>query len=177
MRPTKPGGIPPDAGDSGIRRRFLHKRAFFSPEIVPKGGNLIEKLRELTLSNNNRIRLDEMLPPPSPKKSSPEFFPAVTVEDVKKLMRAAEMELVKSKLREIGKNWVPYSEFVRVCGEYSSDPEQGNRVANMLDEAGNVIVLGKLVCLKPEEVIKLYMHCKFLNKFNILDLICSSSSV
>ncbi|KAG7607555.1 Calcium uniporter protein 3 [Arabidopsis thaliana] len=152
MRPTKSGGIPPDAGDSGIRRRFLHKRAFFSPEIVPKGGNLMEKLRELTLSNNNRIRLDEMLPPPSPKKSSPEFFPAVTVEDVKKLMRAAEMELVKSKLREIGKNWVPYSEFVRVCGEYSSDPEQGNRVANMLDEAGNVIVLGKLVCLKPEEL-------------------------
>ncbi|XP_010444759.1 PREDICTED: calcium uniporter protein 3, mitochondrial [Camelina sativa] len=147
MRPTKP-----DAGDSGIRRRFLHKRAFFSPEIVPKGGNLMDKLRELSLSNNNRIRLDEMLPPPSPAKSSPEFFPAVTVEDVKKLMRAAEMEMVKSRLRDIGKNWVPYSEFLRVCGENSSDPEQGNRVANMLDQAGNVIVLGKLVCLKPDEL-------------------------
>ncbi|CAH2043102.1 unnamed protein product [Thlaspi arvense] len=150
MRPTKPG-ITPDAGDSGIRRRFLHKRAFFSPEIVPRGGSLMEKLREMSLSNN-RIRLDEMLPPPTPEKTYPGGFPAVTVEDVKKLMRAAEMEMVKSRLREIGKNWVPYTEFVRVCGESSSDPEQGNRVANMLDEAGNVIVLGNFVCLKPEEL-------------------------
>lgn len=159
MRPTK-SGVTPDAGDSGIRRRFLHKRAFFSPEIVPRGGNLMEKLRELSLTNN-RIRLDEMLLPPTPEKTtSPGGFPAVTVEDVKKLMRAAEMEMVKSRLREIGKNWVPYSEFVRVCGENSSDPEQGNRVANMLDEAGNVIVLGNFVCLKPEEVIDLHMHYK-----------------
>ncbi|VVB18318.1 unnamed protein product [Arabis nemorensis] len=155
MRPTK-SDITPDAGDSGIRRRFLHKRAFFSPEIVPRGGNnLMEKLRELSLTNN-RIRLDEMLPPPTPEKkkktTSPGGFPAVTVEDVKKLMRAAEMEMVKSRLREIGKNWVPYSEFVRVCGENNSDPEQANRVANMLDQAGNVIVLGNFVCLKPEEL-------------------------
>lgn len=163
MRPTKPG-ITPDAGDSGIRRRFLHKRAFFSPEIVPRGSNLMEKLRELNLSNN-RIRLDEMIPPPSPAKKSPEVFPAVTVEDVKKLMRAAEMEMVKSRLKEIGKNWVPYSEFVRVCGENSSDPEQGNRVANMLDEAGNVIVLGSFVCLKPEQVIN---ACHALQIYNRL---------
>ncbi|CAF2145524.1 hypothetical protein BRARA_B04001 [Brassica rapa] len=151
MRPPTKPGITPDAGDSGIRRRFLHKRAFSSPDFVPRGGNLMEKLRELTLSNN-RLRLDEMLPPPTPEKTSPENFPAVTVDDVKKLMRAAEMEMVKSKLREIGKNWVPLSEFVRVCGENSSDPEQGNRVANMLDQAGNVIVLGNFVCLKPEEL-------------------------
>ncbi|KAG2301008.1 hypothetical protein Bca4012_059306 [Brassica carinata] len=145
--PTKPG-ITPDAGDSGIRRRFLHKRAFSSPEIVPRGGNLIlEKIRELSLSNN-RLRLDEMLPPPTPEKTSP----GITVDDVKKLMRAAEMEMVKSKLRETGKNWVPLPEFVRLCGENSSDPEQGNRVANMLDEAGNVIVLGNFVCLRPEEL-------------------------
>ncbi|KFK28341.1 hypothetical protein AALP_AA8G503700 [Arabis alpina] len=152
MRPTK-SGITQDAGESGIRRRFLHKRAFFSPEIVPRG-NLMEKLRELSLTNN-RIRLDEMLPPSTPEKktaTSPGGFPAVTVEDVKKLMRAAEMEMVKSRLRDIGKNWVPYSEFVRVCGENNSDPEQANRVANMLDQAGNVIVLGNFVCLKPEEL-------------------------
>nr|VDD27575.1 unnamed protein product [Brassica oleracea] len=151
MRPPTKPGITPDAGDSGIRRRFLHKKAFSSPDFVPRGGNLMEKLRELTLSNN-RLRLDEMLPPPTPEKTSPSNFPAVTVDDVKKLMRAAEMEMVKSKLREIGKNWVPLSEFVRVCGENSSDPEQGNRVANMLDQAGNVIVLGNFVCLKPEEL-------------------------
>ncbi|RID53876.1 hypothetical protein BRARA_G01242 [Brassica rapa] len=154
MRPPTKPGIAPDAGDSGIRRRFLHKRAFFSPEIVPRGGNLMEKLKEMSLSNN-RLRLDEMLPPPTTtEKTSPANFPAVTVEDVKKLMRAAEMEMVKSRLRDIGKNWVPYSEFVRVCGETNSDPEHGNRVANMLDKAGNVIVLGNFVCLKPEELTK-----------------------
>ncbi|KAF2537211.1 hypothetical protein F2Q68_00019122 [Brassica cretica] len=62
------------------------------------------------------------------------------------------MEMVKTRLREIGQNWVPYSEFVRVCGENNSDPEQGNRVANMLEEGGDVIVLGNFVCLKPEEL-------------------------
>lgn len=112
----------------------------------------MEKLREMSLANN-RLRLEEMLPPPTSEKTSPENFPAVTVEDVKKLMRAGEMEMVKSKLRETGKNWVPLPEFVRLCGENSWDTEQGNRVANMLDEAGNVIILGNFVCLKPEEVV------------------------
>lgn len=80
------------------------------------------------------------------------------MEDVKKLMRAAEMEMVKTRLREIGENWISYSEFVRVCGENNSDPEQGNRLANMLEEGGDVIVLGNFVCLKPEEVICFCMH-------------------
>ncbi|CAF1717133.1 unnamed protein product [Brassica oleracea var. botrytis] len=151
MRPPTKSGITPVAGDSGIRRRFIHKRALFWPEISPKGGTLMEKLRELSLSNN-RIRLDEMLPPPTPENTSPGISQAVTMEDVKKLMRAAEMEMVKTRLREIGQNWVPYSEFVRVCGENNSDPEQGNRVANMLEEGGDVIVLGNFVCLKPEEL-------------------------
>ncbi|XP_010527523.1 PREDICTED: calcium uniporter protein 3, mitochondrial-like, partial [Tarenaya hassleriana] len=107
---------------------------------------------EMNLSKD-RIRLDEILPP-AKAEESPEFLPAVTVEDARKLMRAAGMEMVKSRLREIGRNWVPYSEFVRVCGEAYSDPEQGVRVANMLDESGNVIVLGKFVCLKPEEITR-----------------------
>ncbi|CAN8264074.1 unnamed protein product [Cochlearia groenlandica] len=147
MRPAKsaPASY---AGYSGLRRRFLHKSTLFSPEILPRGASsMIEKL--LTLSNN-RIRFDEMLPPPTSDKTTTPGV--VTVEDVKKLMRAAEMEPVKSRLRDIGENWITYSEFVRVCGENNSDHEQANRVANTLDQSGNVIVLGNLVCLKPEEL-------------------------
>ncbi|CAH8354218.1 unnamed protein product [Eruca vesicaria subsp. sativa] len=151
MRPPTKPGITPVAGDSGIRRRFIHKKALFWPEISPKGGTLMEKLKELSLSNN-RIRLDEMLPPPTPENTSPGIAQAVTMADVKKLMRAAEMEMVRTRLREMGEKWVSYSEFVRVCGENDSDPEQGNRVANMLEEGGDVIVLGNFVCLKPDEL-------------------------
>ncbi|CAN8277655.1 unnamed protein product [Cochlearia groenlandica] len=146
---TKPN-ISPTTGDSVIRRRFLHKRAFLPPEILV-GGNLIEKLKELRFPNNRIRLLDEILPSPE-NKYSPENSPEVTVVEVKKVMRAAEIENVKSKLREIGENWISYTEFVRICGEDYSDPEQGNRVANMLDQTGNVVVLGKFVCLKPQEL-------------------------
>ncbi|CAL1399459.1 unnamed protein product [Linum trigynum] len=44
--------------------------------------------------------------------------------------------MVKSKLRDTGRNWMPRSEFVRICGEVCSDPDEARRVARTLDESG-----------------------------------------
>ncbi|KAG2311434.1 hypothetical protein Bca52824_022991 [Brassica carinata] len=45
-----------------------------------------------------------------------------------------------------------YGEFVSVCGEASSDLDQGGRIAKMLDNSVNVIVLGDSVCIRPDQV-------------------------
>ncbi|CAN7060182.1 unnamed protein product, partial [Brassica rapa subsp. trilocularis] len=140
--------ISPEPGDSGISRRFFHNTAVIRPEMMqmPVGGSLIEKLREID-GSKDRIRLDGIAPPMRETAS-------LTVEDTKKVLRAAQMEMVKTKLRETGRSWMTYSEFASVCGEASSDPEDGARIATMLDDSANVIVLGGSVCLRPDQVTK-----------------------
>ncbi|XP_006294451.2 calcium uniporter protein 2, mitochondrial [Capsella rubella] len=144
--------IAPEPGDLGNPRRFLHNTAMIRPEIMqmPVGESLIEKIREID-GSKDRIRLDGLAPP---VKEETETTTGLTVEDTKKLLRAAQIEVVKSKLRETGRSWMPYSEFVTVCGEASSDPDLGSRIAKMLDDSANVIVLGDSVCLRPDQVTK-----------------------
>ncbi|CAF1861030.1 hypothetical protein Bca4012_033050 [Brassica carinata] len=142
--------IAPEPGDSGISRRLLHNTAVIRPEIMQilVGESLIEKLREID-GSKDRIRLDGIAPPMREAET-----PRLTVEDTKKVLRAAQMEMVKTKLRETGRSWMTYSEFVGVCCEASSDPEHGARIAKMLDDSANVIVLGGSVCLRPDQVTK-----------------------
>ncbi|KAL0741265.1 hypothetical protein Bca4012_082778 [Brassica carinata] len=139
--------IAPEPGDSGISRRFFNNTAVIRPEIMqmPVGESLIEKLREID-GSKDRIRLDRIAPPMTET-------PSLTVEDTRKVLRAAQMEMVKRKLRETGRSWMAYSEFVSVCGEASSDPEDGARIAKMLDDSANVIVLGGSVCLRPDQIL------------------------
>ena len=62
------------------------------------------------------------------------------------------MEKLKAKLREIPKSSISYSEFVRVCVQGCENEDQGAEFAKMLDDSGNVIVLGNVVFLRPEQV-------------------------
>ncbi|KAF8028728.1 hypothetical protein BT93_E1397 [Corymbia citriodora subsp. variegata] len=144
--------IDPDPGDGGVFRRFLHRRAVPVPlpdaRPPPIGEGLMEKLRALDIARN-RIRISGPIPPPlllAPEDGAPEL----TAEDARKLMRVARVEMVKSRLREVGETWVPYPELVRICSEACSDPDEGIRLARTLDETGNVVVLGKMVLLRPE---------------------------
>ncbi|WZZ82792.1 hypothetical protein YC2023_103364 [Brassica napus] len=143
--------IAPEPGDSSISRRFLHNTAMIRREIMqmPVGESLIEKLREID-GSKGRIRLDGIAPP-TPMATE---TPSLTVEDTKKLLRAAQIEIVKTKLRETGKSWMAYEEFVSVCGEASSDLDHGARIAKMLDDSANVIVLGDSVCIRPDQEIQ-----------------------
>ncbi|KAL0733794.1 hypothetical protein Bca4012_010004 [Brassica carinata] len=141
--------IVPEPGDSSISRRFLHNTAMIRPEIMhmPVGESLIEKLREID-GSKDRIRLERI----SPSVATETETPSLTVEDTKKLLRAAQIEIVKTKLRETGKSWMTYKEFVSVCGEASSDLDQGAGIAKMLDDSANVIVLGDSVCVRPDQI-------------------------
>lgn len=145
--------IAPDPGDNGIFRRFLHRRSIFSPEIrslPPIGENLKEKLKAIGIAQD-RIRLDGLTPPPM--GGSTAIKSGLTVEESRKFLRVAQLETVKSKLKMIQRSWISYSEFIRICEEACSDTDQGRDFAKTLDESGNVIVLGNVVFLRPEEVI------------------------
>ncbi|KAJ6398485.1 hypothetical protein OIU77_019308 [Salix suchowensis] len=109
---------------------------------------LIDKIRGFDIMRD-RIRLDGLTPPPEVAAEE-----GLTVEVARKLLNAAQLEGVKLRLREMEKTWISYSEFVGVCCESCSDPENGILVARSLDESGTVVILGNLVLLKPEQVLK-----------------------
>ncbi|OWM84607.1 calcium uniporter protein 3, mitochondrial-like [Punica granatum] len=145
--------IDDDPGDNGVFRRYLHKRAVTTPELrsaVPLGDGLRERIKALDVARG-RIRLDGLTPPPAPVGEEP---PELTAEDARKLLRVAQLEAVRARLREIREIWITYPEFVRVCGEVCSDPGQGIGLAKLLDESGNVVVFENMVLLRPDMVTK-----------------------
>ncbi|XP_023533353.1 calcium uniporter protein 2, mitochondrial-like [Cucurbita pepo subsp. pepo] len=160
---TNTANIAHDPGDNAVFRRFLHKRAVSKPAISPElrelaaAGNMVEKFKSLGIAPD-RIRLDCLRPPACGSLALDSdrcnVKNGLTVEDARKLLKVARIEMVKWKLREIQKSWVPYSEFVRVCCQGCDDPVQGLEIARMLDESGTVIVLGNVVYLWPEQVAK-----------------------
>lgn len=161
--PRDPGEatIDPEPDDFSISRRFLHKISMKGIDTtlnMPIGESLMKKLREMDV-NKDRIRLDGLSHPMAEEEDEVEKEPlGLTVQDAKKLLRAAQIEVVKTKLMETGKIWVPYSDFVRVCSDYSLDPSQGSLIAKLLDDSGNVIVLGNSVCIRPDQV-NLFLLC------------------
>lgn len=155
--------IDPDPGDRGVFRRFLHRKAVLSPEfgLPPVGQGLMERLRALDIARN-RIRISGPIPPPPPPQPPASEPPDLTAEDARKLMKVALVEMAKSRLREVGETWVSYPDLVRICGEACADPDEGLRLARTLDETGNVVVLGKMVLLKPELVCPLFLNPSLL---------------
>lgn len=147
--------ISPEPGDNtGIFRRFLHKRTGFEPKQTGfkselHNGNLVEKLREMDIGRS-RISLEGLKPPATERTAED----GVSVSDVKKLLKVAQLELVKSKLRDTGKSCITVSEFIRICSEYCSDHDQAVKIAKMLDDSAAVIILGDIVFLRPEQVAK-----------------------
>ncbi|GAV80664.1 DUF607 domain-containing protein [Cephalotus follicularis] len=144
----------PDSGYKEFFRRFLHWRAAQSPEFLslPVGEKLREKLRGINISSagdsRNHLRMEGLSPPQVPASFG------VTVEDVRKVLRIARVERVKAVLREIPESSIPYSEFVEVCARECGCQDQGLEFAKSLDHSGNVVVLGNVVFLNPDQVAK-----------------------
>ncbi|KAH6826828.1 calcium uniporter [Perilla frutescens var. hirtella] len=150
---TSPNTIAPDPGDDGIFRRYIHRQSAATPStfrFLPTGEKLLEKLREMDISRD-RIRLDGLRPPPAAKESTEENL---TVMDAKKILRLSQLEMVKSKLRQMEKDFVSYPEFLETCAKECSNSELGHEFAKLLDDSGSVIVLGNIVFLRPEQVVK-----------------------
>lgn len=76
----------------------------------------------------------------------------MSAADAKRVMRFVQLELVRERLRNIPASTVPYSEFVRTCVDCCGSREMGAEFAKALDESGNVIVLGGVVFLRPDQV-------------------------
>ncbi|KAJ4870941.1 Calcium uniporter protein 1 [Raphanus sativus] len=156
--PKDPGeaSVDPEPDDLSVPRRFFQNIAVNLMDTTlkkPVGESLMDKLREMDV-NKGRIRLDGLSPPTKPAAVEETVALGLTVQDAKKLLRAAQIEVVKTKLMETGKSWITYSEFVRLCSDSSLGPDHGTWIAKMLDDSGNVIVLGDSVCLRPDQVTK-----------------------
>uniref|UniRef100_A0A5B7A2Z3 Uncharacterized protein n=1 Tax=Davidia involucrata TaxID=16924 RepID=A0A5B7A2Z3_DAVIN len=155
--PPNPAKVAPDPGDERIFRWFIQRRPICqspatSPELLslPTGDKLLAKLRSMDIARD-RIRLDGLSPPATTSESTEG---KLTVEDARKLLRVSQLEMVKSKLRQIPKSSISYTEFVQICVEACSSTDKGLEFAKMLDELGTVIVLGNVVFLRPDQVVK-----------------------
>lgn len=101
-----------------------------------------------------RLRLDGLAPPvASPVMRAPEEA-GVTVEQARKVARAAEMEAARARLRSHAQSVVSGSEFAALCVDIAGGVEGGRRLARALDDSGVVIVLGDAVFLRPDMVAK-----------------------
>ncbi|GER35717.1 hypothetical protein STAS_12009 [Striga asiatica] len=160
-RPTAPSNLSPDPGDDGVFRRYIHNQsaaagaASADPRFLPTGEKLLEKLRGMGIARQ-RIRIDSLRPPPGAEVEKEPPLPegTITVKDAVKILRVSQLEAVRSRLRRIERDCIPYSEFVEICAKDCSSVEQGIEFATMLDQSGSVIILGKIVFLRPEQVVK-----------------------
>ncbi|KAL3639229.1 hypothetical protein CASFOL_017136 [Castilleja foliolosa] len=142
------------AAASVFYRRFLQRRSisdsFPSFLTLPVGEKLREKLKSMSVAGDRRIRLDGLSSPAPPEI---EGF-RVDAADAKKVMRVVQMEQIRERLRNIPASTIPYDEFVRICDGVCGNRELGLEFAKALDESGNVIVLGGVVFLHPNQVAK-----------------------
>lgn len=109
----------------------------------------------------DRIRLDGLIPPPTPHLPEPEVAAeeglTAAASDEKQNVGSSgtEVELLKAKLSEIPRDWISYPEFVVICAQHcAGDKERGMRMARLFEDSGAVVVIGNAVCLHPEQVVK-----------------------
>ncbi|XP_073309609.1 calcium uniporter protein 2, mitochondrial-like [Primulina huaijiensis] len=147
-----PNNLVHDPGDNGVYRRYFysHSASKSPPEIrfFPTGEKLLEKLRGMDVARE-RIRLDDLRPPVEEEEPG-----EVTVDDARKILLLSQLEMVKSRLRQIEKSCLSYSEFLQICVKEASNEEQGIEFSKLLDKSGAVIVLGNTVFLRPQQVMK-----------------------
>ncbi|OEL36558.1 Calcium uniporter protein 2, mitochondrial [Dichanthelium oligosanthes] len=101
-----------------------------------------------------RLRLDGLIPPVVSTVTRPPEEAGVTVEQARKVARAAEMEVARARLRSNPQSVVSGSEFAALCVDIAGGVEGGRRLARALDESGVVIVLGDAVFLRPDMLAK-----------------------
>ncbi|EPS65027.1 hypothetical protein M569_09752 [Genlisea aurea] len=147
---------PSTAGDFSSKNAdmtgFFQRRAINSHHYymnLPAGEKLREKIRSLTSEDADRLFLRRR-PLPATETS---LRLNLSVEEAKKLLRFSQIERARQRLRNIPASTVTYTEFVRICGD-GDEEEVGPDIARSLDEYGHVIVLGRIVFLHPDQVVK-----------------------
>lgn len=105
------------------------------------------------------LRLNGLITPPSAVAwTAPDHHQetsGVTLQEARKVARAAEMELARATLRSNTESVVSGSAYAALCVDMAGGAEAGGRrLARALDDAGVVIVLGDAVFLRPDMVAK-----------------------
>lgn len=148
--------------ENGFVSRFLTRKSitqYYSvrktPEflLTPVGDRLREKLWPLSKTSGDKFRYDINIDI-APQGENLEKV-SLSVTDVKKMWKSWQMEKLRSKLRQMPVSSIAYSEFLKICSEVCENEERGLECAKMLDDAGNVIVTGKVVFLRPDQVFLL----------------------
>ncbi|RDX83484.1 Calcium uniporter protein 4, mitochondrial, partial [Mucuna pruriens] len=79
----------------------------------------------------------------------------VSVKDARKILRASKVEKMKTMLRDIPHTSISYAQYFRICVQVCDhNQHQAAHFAKIFDHSGNVIVLGNLVFLRPQQVAK-----------------------
>ncbi|XP_051206520.1 calcium uniporter protein 2, mitochondrial-like [Lolium perenne] len=99
----------------------------------------------------NRL-VDGLTPPTAVTRVPAEA--GVTLQEARKVARAAEMEVARATLRGNAQSVVSVSEYAALCVDIAGGVEGGRRLARTLDESGVVIVLADAVFLRPDMVAK-----------------------
>ncbi|KAL9996312.1 putative MCU family protein [Helianthus debilis subsp. tardiflorus] len=76
----------------------------------------------------------------------------LSVSDARKMVRCLQLQNVRSAVKMIQANSISYAGFVNVCMDACGNRDQGVEFAKVLDVAGDVIVLGNVVFLRPDQV-------------------------
>ncbi|XP_065868749.1 calcium uniporter protein 4, mitochondrial-like [Euphorbia lathyris] len=169
LQPT----VPPNAAKSNIHKEYLNpsessERGFFHGFLHRRSINQLpkflsmpirEKLKEkerLKSITGDGICFDGLALPPPAKESEATDLNCfrISVEEARKILRLSQMDKLKLKLRQIRETSIQYHEFVQICVEECGNEIEGVEFAKTLDQCGNVIVLGSIVFLRPEQVAK-----------------------
>ncbi|KAL4566320.1 hypothetical protein LXL04_030434 [Taraxacum kok-saghyz] len=142
----------------GFFRRFLQQKKINQSSITnlselfnfPVGEN-----RKISARERERLNLDSLSVPitnisPDPAPVSAELL----ATDVKKIVRCCQLEKVRSALKRNPRNSITYYEFLKICNDVCTNHDEGLVFAKKLDEAGDVIVLGNVVFIRPDQIIK-----------------------
>ncbi|KAF5817853.1 putative calcium uniporter protein [Helianthus annuus] len=78
----------------------------------------------------------------------------LSVSDARKMVRCLQLQNVRSAVKMIQANSISYAEFVNVCMDTCGNRDQGVEFAKVLDVSGDVIVLGNVVFLRPDQIAK-----------------------
>lgn len=151
--------LPPDSSKTGFFRRFLDQKRAINQSVpsklpeflnIPVGDKLREKLRSINIAGER----------PSSIPAAMEIGGGMSVEQARKILRSAQLEKIRLRIKEMPSNSILYHDFVKICGEVCNNIEQGLEFAKILDHSGTVIVLGNVVFLRPDQVTKLTVNGK-----------------
>ncbi|XP_065880632.1 calcium uniporter protein 4, mitochondrial-like [Euphorbia lathyris] len=149
-----------ESSERGFFRRFLHRRSINQldgpvPKFLsmPVGEKLKERLKSITVDG---IRFDglALLPPAKESEDIDLNCFRISVEEARKILRLSHMEKLKLRLRQIPESSIQYHELVQICVEEFGNEIEGVEFAKTLDKCGNVMILGSIVFLRPEQVAK-----------------------